>query len=50
MTRQYRWQLKKKEQGLCVNCGRRKIYKSWYCKECHIKKLQRRRKRYRNKK
>ena len=35
MKKQCDWQLKKKQQGLCIICGKRKIYKSWRCKNCY---------------
>lgn len=46
MTRQYRWQLKKKLQGKCIICGKRKTFKDWRCKKHYLKKLELQKLRY----
>ena len=37
MSRQRKWQAKKKAQGLCTICGKKKIYKGSECEE-HYRK------------
>lgn len=34
-SKQMRWQECKRAQGLCIICGRRKLYKSWRCRGCY---------------
>jgi len=38
MKRQQKWQYKKKKEGKCIVCGKRKIFKSWRCTKCQPKK------------
>ena len=37
ISRQYRWQLRKAEAGLCTKCGRRRVMSMGLCKECGVK-------------
>ena len=38
ISRQYRWQLKKKAEGLCGQCGKRPLVNKHLCQECHEKR------------
>lgn len=49
ISRQRRWQLKKKEAGLCVICGKCPIHKSERCLGCYTPYLARTRKYMRTK-
>ncbi|NQT23382.1 MAG: hypothetical protein HQ579_08125 [Candidatus Omnitrophica bacterium] len=39
ISRQLKWQRKKKRQGLCEICGKKPLYKGGICKEHYLKKL-----------
>jgi DNA-directed RNA polymerase specialized sigma subunit len=40
-SRQYRWQLKKRTDGLCGICGKEKLKNNCQCLECHKKAAKR---------
>jgi hypothetical protein len=42
VSRQYKWQLKKRAQGLCVICGQ-PTFTKWHCREHAISQRERRR-------
>lgn len=35
MSRQKRWQIKKRSEGLCITCGKLPIYKGGWCRRHH---------------
>ena len=41
-SKQREWQIKKAQDGKCITCGRRKIYRNSRCKECREKERVRR--------
>ena len=39
MDRRVKWQLKQKEKGNCINCGKNKTEKTALCKACMKKRV-----------
>lgn len=43
VSRQYKWSLRKKAVGKCVQCGSKRLYTKWHCESCNKKKIARHR-------
>ena len=49
MNRQVKWQLKQKEKGNCIQCGKKKKEKTILCKDCMKKQVATNKKYHENK-
>ena len=38
ISRQYKYQLKKHSENKCMICGKGKVFKSWRCKKCYVRR------------